>query len=279
MIKRVLRALKDKKASNGLYLIVFFVIFFVLILTALILKGINLYQSSHFKTDNYTILVSADEPHILRLDTQRNTLSILHIKEGDIDPSNVTKAGISSSVPLQASIHLKNTEIEDISSILSVSQMLRLMLQGNLVLNRINEFDLIKFVYAAARVPDDSITRKEINNYLESESDQVLAQIKGELYELFRDPNIINERVSIEVVNATSVSGLATAVGQMLENGGYNVVAIRSGDQSRSIIQTDISDSVTLYQIQQIFPYPLSGAERNSVADIRIVISNDSIEE
>lgn len=279
MQKRISNLIKDKKESNGFYLILFFVLFFSLLIIASLVKIVNLYHTSNFISKSFNLLISANDPYILRLDTGRRNLSVLHIKDGNLDPKQLTESSIQAAVPIHASIEIDDYQVDDIKKILSSTKMLRFMIQGKLTLNQLNEFDVVKFMHIASRVPTDNITIKEIENYVEYNSGDVLNQIQDELYDLFRDLDIINESISIEIVNATSINGLATSISQLLENGGYNIVAIRSGNFTESQIQTDIENTETLKHINKIFPYPVKSPDKNSISDIRIIVGSDQDEE
>lgn len=279
IFERISKLVKEKREGNGFYLVIFFVIFISALLIASVFKVVNLYKSSYFITNSYTLLVSANDPYILRLDTERRNLSILHIKNGNLNPQHITDSSIQAAVPIHASIVIEDYEVSDIKKLLSSTEMLKFIIQGDITLNQLNEFDVVKFMHLASKVPTDNITIKEIDNYTEYDSGDILNQIQDELYELFRDPDVINERVSIEIVNATSTNGLATSISQMLENGGYNIVAIRSGNTLESQIQTNIGDSETLKHITKIFPYPVKPPEKNSVSDIRIIVGADQNED
>ncbi len=277
MAKKILHLFTVFKRGNGTYLVGFFLLFFLAIIISLAVRGVRLYQSSHFITNSFTVLITTDEPYIVRLDRSNKTLSILNIKNSQLDAQNIPRAGIAAAIPIQAGIILKNQQGESIDSILSVGTMVRNLIQGNVEMSQMNEFDVLKFIYLAQKVPRENISQKEIDNYIDATG--VLGQIQDELYELFRDPTVINERTSIEVVNATQVSGLATSISRMLENGGYNVVAIRSSDLQKSEIQITEPDSVTLLQLQQIFQFPLTTKRGNAVADVRIVVGPDVLHE
>lgn len=270
--------LTKSKKNNGTYLIIFFVVFFIAIIISLGIKGFSLYKSSHFITNSFTILFVADDPYIVKLDRSQQKLSILHIKNATADTHNLTAVSVAAAIPIQARITLQeHDDTQSINSMLTVGYMLRSIAQGDVDLFGMNEYDVLKFTYLANKIPQGAISIKEIDNYLENSA--AYGQIQDDLYELFRDPTVINERVSIAVVNATQESGLATQVSRMLENGGYNVIAIRSGNAQKSVIETDLTNSTTLSQLRQIFAFAQTGKTSNQVSDIRIVIGSDAFGE
>jgi hypothetical protein len=221
------------------------------------------------------LIVTQDDSHIMRLDTKDKKISHLKIFDVKLDAHNLKNASINTGVPLHAGVIVKNST-DDSRDIFSLGNVLTLLLSNQTELVQINEWDMIRIAYEAKKIPLDNQTFKEIKNYVHDRS--IISQIDHELYELFRDPEVINEQVSVEVVNATSVSGLASSIAKMLENGGYTVVSIRSSETENSSIQTNDTSSITAQHIQKIFSFPVKASGKNAVADIRIVIGDDAIE-
>lgn len=264
------------KRSNGFYLSIFLLLFSIALIISLVLRGVQLYKDSHFTGDSIMMLVVlSSDSYILRLDTDTQELSLLRIYDTEIDAKNLTVASIRTGVPLQGAMVLGESE-SDIDNITSTGGMIRLLMSNNISLIQLNEFDALKFAYAAQRIPPEQKTLKEIRNYIYDRS--IISQIDHELYELFRDSKVINERVTIEVVNASDTSGTATAVAQMLENGGYTVVAIRSGDTQASQLQMNDKETVTAQHIMKVFAFPVENLGKNAVADIRVIIGDDTVQ-
>ncbi len=265
------------KKSNGFYLAIFFIFFAITIIFSLVLKGINVYKNASFTGDSIMLLVVTNrDSYIMRLDKKNEQLSLLKIYDAEIDTNNLTRASIRTGVPLHGAFKITDPNA-DIRDIVTVKGVVQLILRNDIKLIHLNELDALRIAYAAQKITTENTTVREIKNYVNDRS--IISQIDTELYELFRDPQIINERISIEVMNATTTSGLATAVAHMLENGGYTVVAIRSSDiQKNSSIQTQLTDPVTVQDIKKIFRFPETSLPKNAVADIRIIIGEDAIE-
>jgi len=261
--------------SNGFYLVVFFIFFISAIIISISLKAIDQFNNAHFSgTSINTLVVTQQDSYLMRLDNQSGTLSVLRIDNTKIDTENLTAASVKTGVPIHAAMILKD-ETDSIDSVVKTGEMVRLLITNKISLIQLNQYDALKFANSAQKIDTENKTVKEIKNYVDNRS--VISQIDSELYELFRDPEIINERTSIEVVNATSQNGLATAVAQMLENGGYTVVGIRSSEIQKSVIQTNIPDTLTVQTVKKIFSFPVAPSGRNAVSDIRIVIGDDSL--
>jgi hypothetical protein len=267
---------KLSKKSNGFYLLVFFIVFIGALLISLILKSIQLYNQAHFTSKSIMVLiVTPEDSHIMRIDTESKKISQLKITDVQINAKNLKNASINTGVPLHASLTVDKS-IENIQDVFTVGNMIKLLASNKITFNQLNEWDGIKIALESQKVSPEDHTVREIKNYIHDRS--IISQIDKELYELFRDPEVINEQISIEVVNATSVTGLASSVAKMLENGGYSVVSIRSSDTASSSIQTNENASITAGHIQKIFSFPVSNRGKNAVADIRIVIGEDAIQ-
>ncbi|HRN96169.1 MAG TPA: LytR C-terminal domain-containing protein [Candidatus Levybacteria bacterium] len=262
------------KKNNGFYLTVFFIFFGTAILLSLVARGITLYNNAQFTGNSIMLLVVTEKnSHIMRLDKATQQLSLLKIVDVAIDTDDISTASIRTGVPIHAAIIIKNPTA-DIRDIVTVGGIIKLLMSNGVSLIQLNEYDAVNIAYAAQKIPSDRTTVKEIKNYIDDRS--IISQIDHELYELFRDPEVINERISIEVVNATNISGLATSVAQMLENGGYTVVAIRSSQVQKSMIQTNNTETITAKNVKKIFGFPQTSLGKNAVADIRIVIGEDT---
>lgn len=264
------------KKSNGFYLAVFFILFVTALVISICIRSIHLYNSAYFTSDSIMVLVVTEKnSHIMRLDTQSNKISQLKISDVALDASNLKNASINTGVPLHAAIQITGAESE-IDQLLQLRSAIGLLVSGDLKLTQLNEWDILRIAYEARKVPSENRVLKDIKNYVHDRS--IISQIDHELYELFRDPEVINEQISVEVINATSMSGLASSVAKMLENGGYTVVSIRSSDPAKSSIQTNSPDTITAYHIQKIFDFPVTPLGKNAVSDIRVIIGDNAVE-
>src|SRR3989338_6600136 len=99
----------------------------------------------------------------------------------------------------------------------------------------------------------------------------------NKINDLFRDNEIINEKITIEVVNSSNVSGAGNKLAQMLKNMGCNVIAIRTSEDSMSskmIVRID-KDSYTAKKLKNYLSMPVEQRNEVSVSDITIVIGQD----
>ena len=95
--------------------------------------------------------------------------------------------------------------------------------------------------------------------------------------EEFRDSEIFNEKVTLEIVNSTGVDGLGSKVGFLLSNLGVNVISIRNGEANNTKISVKGKGSQTLGRIEKLFKVKAQADETNSIADITINIGKDSL--
>ena len=97
--------------------------------------------------------------------------------------------------------------------------------------------------------------------------------------ELFIDPTIQEEKVTIEIINATGRSGLGQRLERLLSHIGGNVIAVTTSSKRMKISSvTYFGDKTyTLSRIHLILKIPLVYTEKSQLADITIVIGDDII--
>lgn len=266
------------KKNNGTYLIVFFILFFAAILVSLIIRGIHLIQTADFTQYMYTLLVVADDSYIVSVNTHDQKLSALHIKDVRLDSKNLLVSSMKAGIPLNGAVVLPaDYHIGAIEpDLLSYGKAISVITNGKAKLYHLNEYDLLKFVFLAKQVKNEQKKFAVINNY--THNTEIQQQIKDQLYELFKDSTVINEQVSIEVVNATDTSGIATQVSQMLENAGYTVVAVDSDDAQLSSIHTAVEENESTRNLAKIFRFPQKAKQKVPIADVTVVIGADALQ-
>jgi len=92
------------------------------------------------------------------------------------------------------------------------------------------------------------------------------------------DQNISSENITIQIINATNVSGLGQRLGKILTNMGANVVDVASSEktQQKSTIAYYGNDSYTLDRLQKFLGVTASKLNKQTIADIVITIGNDN---
>lgn len=110
--------------------------------------------------------------------------------------------------------------------------------------------------------------------------DKTWGQIQSIAHEIFTDPNLRQENARIEVLNASSKTGLGGTLAQMLKSYNYNVVSIKTASQKQTNTQiidyTNGQKSVTLNFLKNRLNVALTKKTQTDPSiDITIVIGDD----
>lgn len=110
--------------------------------------------------------------------------------------------------------------------------------------------------------------------------DKTWGQIQSIAHEIFVDPNLRQENAKIQVLNASSKTGLGTTLAQTLKSYNYNVVSIKAATQKQT--KTEIIDytngqkSVTLNFLKNRLNVAITKkTQTDPSVDITIIIGDD----
>jgi hypothetical protein len=98
--------------------------------------------------------------------------------------------------------------------------------------------------------------------------------------ELFTDSQIVNEGLTVIVINATNEQGLAGEVGRLIKNSGANLIATEDGDQNYSqsvfYVKSDsVEKSYTLNKLTKVYNISKIEKKADLEADLELVIGKD----
>lgn len=254
---------------NYKYLLYFasFVAFCVVI--AIGIRVAILVKNSTFNASSYAVLVKANDPFLLVLDRTSGTLTTLQIKPS----SNNLKTSIDYTLPVDGVIERN----EDISpdGFLSINTFIASFLRpGMFRYDNMNSVDVLKFINSSFSVSSDQ--RKTYSLSVSKDGD-VSGLSQGQMYDILKDSDMVNEAISIEVVNATSIDGMASKVAQLIKNIGGNVVSVTS-DDNKSVSGIYSKDSsVTVDRLSHLLRIPATKKREASTADIVIILGEDFV--
>jgi hypothetical protein len=127
--------------------------------------------------------------------------------------------------------------------------------------------------------------------YLAKQSEQAdslqvtLPRDEGNVQELlgraFYDSSVVNENMTVEIINASGVAGLAVRLERLLATSGFNVIAVNGATKSieRSQISTSAIQSQSIKRLKKVLSYEVKETKQQSIADITVVIGEDSREQ
>ncbi len=263
---------KENRAGEGRstisYIIYFFLIVFIFIIISLIARFIFLLQKSTFNPISYSVFINSDNPRIIVLNNDLKQMWV--VKVPNISSSRIRES-IVLGVPIDGRVKNENITSNNFSSI-------------PIILDQI--FAPWKYAYEDMTVLDGmrmaassySLSKKDISSseIKVSKDGDLVGITQDQLYTIFKDPKIIDEQKSIEIVNATAVTGLAGSVGRVIKNVGGNVVSITSGDKRPRTTVTGQVKSETLTRIARLLgAQEIVDENLSSLADIQVIVGSD----
>lgn len=260
-----------KEHSSLYYLFYFLVLVGICIGIAVAVRFFLLVQKSTFSTSSYAVLISSKNHFIAVLDQTSSRLNIVSISGKT--QGNRLKESLLLGVPIDGEMRTSSQNISKNSfpdMIFLVSLTFRPWLYSY---SDMTIIDMTRLTFSSLSVSKKNVSLYSIKR---SKTGTIEGVSPAQLYDIFKDSTIINEQVSIEIVNATSIQGLAGSTGQVLKNLGCNVVSITSADQESSSRIIAGSPSVTLTRTSHILGIPSDiDPAFHGTTDVKIILGQD----
>jgi hypothetical protein len=136
----------------------------------------------------------------------------------------------------------------------------------------LTSIDALRLAIFARSVPADFISTRELSA---NNSDM---QNQENLLLTFNEKKLVDEGKTIEIVNATSVSGLGSRLENFISLMGGNVILVKSQEGGESEIRYFGEESYTLNRINEFLKFKTVKVEERDVADIVIIIGEEGRE-
>lgn len=220
-----------------------------LIILSGILKLIILINESKFDGNHFTLEIT-NQNKFISFSPKDQSVAILKVQSG-IDVAK------SWEIPVDEKI---NSD-QNISKDTLAKELFLLGFKG-----KINFLDSIKLSFYSSQVKSDSI-EEIITPFIPS---------KPNINSFFADPNILEEKQSIEIINSTDESGLGNRLANYLTNLGCNVVLVTTGDPADKSQISYSDSSYTVAKISKLLGYKSIKMSKKDIADIIIIIGRDN---
>lgn len=260
-------AQNTNKSLKTFYL--YAVIVFLFIGVSLVVKGFYIVQQSKFDpAHHFTLAITQHNnvKEILSFQPQTPAVSVLAIQDNAIPYSLLAKKfGIVTDGYIQADDTMQLGT--DISIFLWSSIVHTASWQSNVTL-----IDKIRLLFLARSITTNNKIVEQIS--LATQSSDANTTIMNSL----TDQDIATENISIQIINATNVSGLGQRLARVLTNLGANVIDIATAQktQEKTTIAYYGSDSYTLNRIHRLLGnVPVYKLSRRTIAAMVITIGND----
>lgn len=251
---------KKKFSSHNLkFATLFSLLVAGLILFSLILRLFFIVGASRFDGGNsLTILSDAKVKQVINFSPREKSISILTIE--------TFKNPKEYEIPVEAKFRS-----EDVISSENISGVLSKKIFDFKDQKEINFMDFLRLFFYSNTVKDLNINENTIS------SDSSLQEVNKITSSFFIDPVILEEKLNIEVINATQTFGLGNRLGNLINNMGGNVILVTTGDLERQSRIEYVRDSYTIKRLSRLLKFKLVETKKKSIPDVIIVIGEDSL--
>ncbi len=251
-----------KAVSPLLYVKIFLIIVFVAAVISVIYKSSMLVSQGSFKGSSFNMLYQGKQNYLIHIDSIGKKLLVVKLsKENDISAKNRIGKSLSLAVLIDGVILLPASDTYDKpETLFDFSALLNLLFDKKIKYDNINDFDLIKMVFVVNSIPR---SEKRQATGIESIRETDLA-----------DKKVLDERLSVAVINASEVDGLGSKMAQVLKSAGYNVVSIDSSESKKSQINASTLKNASVARLGNFLNVP-SKKTIQQTTDVTVVVGKD----
>ncbi len=179
------------------------------------------------------------------------------------------------AVPIDGKIQFKHADIGErymLHTTIS-SQLQYLIFHFPDLSTNLNIVDLIKMYFYSKAIPTSNITIREVEFPL---SEPAIDKLSSSF---FSDSTILSEKLTIQVINGTGVSGLGNKLARFITNMGGNVIAVGTQEKEAKISEVSCfgEKSYTCNRIHRVLHFPLTQQDTQGIADVIIIIGKDTM--
>lgn len=211
----------QEKIVSFFYLKIFALLFFVIVVVAIIARLGHEIISSTFQNNSFSLLYVSKDTKILFVDKNGKKASFTAV--GDIQTlakgKNSLEISLAIGVPISCVVIDPHVEFSNIDEFVTFKNEMKLLTSSSLTYKGCNRYDMHKLIGALRGIPEDNRKIQRINLF---GSD--IAKIK----DVFRDSIVTNMEYTIQIENGTGINGLGSTMAMILGNVGFNVIAVRT---------------------------------------------------
>jgi len=255
--------LNNKKKSSLKMGVLFLASLTFLLTVSIVLKSVDTVRKSTFDGKNRYIASITREKDILALSflPSEGKAAVLKIIE-----SQSPNLGRDFGIPVDAEVSNLGSQDDGIKTNLK-----KILFTYPRVKTNMTILDAIRLNFYAFSLSEGSIDKNSIYS-TDKKIDLVAIHFSD-------DPQIVNEKKTIEVINATGEEGLATRLSRVLTNMGANVVLLKNSKQisKKSFITYTNNEGYTLKRLATFLGLEKEKTDKTQIADIVITLGQDCL--
>lgn len=260
---------KQKKSaiSNTKIAIAFFVFLAFIVGISLILKVITLIGAGQFDDARRFTLTIANNHNIevISLSPSLKNITVFKLNDG-IKPA---EAGKQLAIPIDGFITQNSLDLNQKTD----SLFIKAILNYNKLETNLTIIDIVRLVMFARAIPESSIDVKLVGNTSGLELDKIIGR-------LVSDDLIEKDRQTIQIINATAITGLGNRLAKLITNMGGDVIIVATSDSLKKESNISYIDkkTYTIGRLQKVLGYEVVKETENAISDITIVIGEDRLD-
>lgn len=260
-------------SKNSLRLLMFFLlVVFLLITISISYRFITLTQNSVFDSDYlFTIaFVKGRDLDIVGVNAHDKRLSHLQVRGA----KDLAQAKQILGIFIDGQINLSQTfqGVREVDSHIADA-----LLKKRGVSTTLTFYDLLRLLWVVKGIPKTNISQQTIS------LPQNEAKIDNITRAFFIDPRIVEDNVTIEIRNGTSIPGLGKRLERAITTMGGTVISVTNADEVVTTSQIEYKEekknSDTLKKLQRLLSMPAVALSSPSLSDIIITIGKDRVKD
>jgi hypothetical protein len=255
-----IRRKKPRNQNLGLGLLFLFLVGF-LILLSLVFKVASVVRSSNFDGENrFTLAILKKNPQLISFSPKEKTIYILKL----VNPPD-RNLGRLLAVPIDSSLSSESLTVDKIDT---ASDIFNLILSLRDKDTNLTSIDALRLFLFTRTVEEEGIEEEVLSSFS-------LSDVRGVTLNNFIDPKIVEEKIKIEIVNATDIPGLANRLANYITNMGGNVILISTADGviNDSEIKYFGDETYTASKLKKLLGFKYTNIDKkNTISDVIITI-------
>jgi hypothetical protein len=256
---------KEIAVSNSKIAIVFFVFLVFVVGVSLIFKFINLLGNGKFDDSRSFAMGMTNGKDVQVTALSHDLKSIVIFKLAGVKPEEAAQL---LEVPIDGFVSSNSLDLnQEVSSIL-----LKSIFNYNKLKTNMTIIDLARIAIFVKTIPAASIDEIKIKDVGKLALDKIVNHYIG-------DASIEKDSQTIQIINATQVSGLGNRLARLITNMGGNVIIVATENDTvkRSVISYIDKKSYTVKRLQKVLGYDVIKGTGNAMSDITITIGEDKV--